>query len=159
MSTRKASAHPHVSKCGRLILLSSHLVRRITSRRKSLGRLREADYKKYEWLLEKLNLLYKPQPHDAPPGQLRERELVARKASIERLTDMWCDELRRHRWGAVTSPSTHHALSANIGLEKTHVLVSMYLYELHCCSFNVFRPMTKGMSHNNCPCNSITIVD
>ena len=99
MSTRKTSAHPHVSKCGRLILLSSHLVRRITSRRKSLGRLREADYKKYEWLLEKLNLLYKPQPHDAPPGQLRERELVARKASIERLTDMWCDELRRHRWG------------------------------------------------------------
>ena len=97
MSTRKTSAHPHVSKCCRL--LSSHLLRRITSRRKSLGRLREADYKKYEWLLEKLNLLYKPQPHDAPPGQLRERELVARKASIERLTDMWCDELRRHRWG------------------------------------------------------------
>ena len=105
MSTRKTSAHTYVSKCGRLILLSSHLVRRITSRRKSLGRLREADYKKYEWLLEKLNLLYKPQPHDAPPGQLRERELVARKASIERLTDMWCDELRRHRWGSVTPHS------------------------------------------------------
>ena len=128
MSTRKTSAHPHVSKCCGLVLLSSHLVPRITSRRKSLGRLREADYKKYEWLLEKLNLLYKPQPHDAPPGQLRERELVARKASIERLTDMWCDELRRHRWGAVTPPSTHHSLSGNNGLKKTHVLVLMYLW-------------------------------
>ena len=82
--------------------LNQDIITRISSRRKNIGRLREQDYKKYEWLLEKLNLLYKPQPHDAPPGQLRERELVARKASIERLTDMWCEELRRHRWGAVT---------------------------------------------------------
>ena len=28
----------------------------------------EQDYKKYEWLLEKLNILYKPMPHDAPDG-------------------------------------------------------------------------------------------
>ena len=77
--------------------------------------MRQNDYKKYEWLLEKLNLLYKPQPHDAPDGVVVPRELVARKvkketlekfdnqaslslqASIERLTDLWCDELRRHR--------------------------------------------------------------
>ena len=118
-------------------MLFSHHLRRITSRRKSLGRLREADYKKYEWLLEKLNLLYKPQPHDAPPGQLRERELVARKASIERLTDMWCDELRRHRWDSVTPPSSHYALSANSGLEDTHVLVvhnKTFWWRLECCT-------------------------
>ena len=88
---------------------------RVTARRKALGRMRQNDYKKYEWLLEKLNLLYKPQPHDAPDGVVVPRELVARKvkkeklktfdnkpslflqASIERLTDLWCDELRRHR--------------------------------------------------------------
>lgn len=69
----------------------------ISARRKALGRLRQNDYKKYEWLLEKLNLLYKPQPHDAPRGVMIPRELVARKASIERLTDLWCDELKRHR--------------------------------------------------------------
>ena len=76
--------------------------------------LREQDYKKYEWLLEKLNLLYKPMPHDAPDGVMIPRENVERKvgltlvlvlktvisysqASIERLTDLWCEELRRHR--------------------------------------------------------------
>ena len=48
-------------------------------------------------MLEKLNLLYKPMPHDAPPGVVIPKELVARKASIEKLTDLWCSELRRHR--------------------------------------------------------------
>ena len=41
--------------------------------------LREKDYKKYEWLLEKLNLIYKPMPHDAPAGVLIPRENVERK--------------------------------------------------------------------------------
>ena len=58
---------------------------RVTARRKALGRLRENDYKKYEWLLEKLNLLYKPQPHDAPDGVVVPRKLVARKVRIETL--------------------------------------------------------------------------
>ena len=70
---------------------------RITSRRRNIRNLRELDYKKYEWLLEKLNLLYKPMPHDTPWGVLGEKENVARKASIEKLTDLWCSELRRHR--------------------------------------------------------------
>jgi len=73
------------------------LTHMITSRRKKLGRLRELDYRRYEWLLEKLNLIYKPQPHDLPDGQLGEKENIARKASIEKLTDLWCSELRRHR--------------------------------------------------------------
>jgi len=73
----------------------------ITSRRKNLGRLREQDYKKYEWLLEKLNLIYKPMPHDTPEGFLGKKENVARKASIEKLTDIWCSELRSHRLKAL----------------------------------------------------------
>ena len=54
---------------------------RVSARRKALGRMRQNDYKKYEWLLEKLNLLYKPQPHDAPDGVVVPRELVARKVT------------------------------------------------------------------------------
>jgi len=76
------------------------LTHKITSRRKKLARLREQDYKKYEWLLEKLNILYKPMPHDAPDGVVVPKENVARKASIEKLTDLWCSELKRHRFRA-----------------------------------------------------------
>jgi len=73
------------------------LTHKISNRRKMLRVLREQDYAKYEWLLEKLNLLYKPMPHDAPDGVMIPRQNVERKASTERLTDLWCEELRRHR--------------------------------------------------------------
>jgi len=76
------------------------LTHKISKRRTMLRILREQDYKKYEWLLEKLNLLYKPMPHDAPKGVMIPKENVERKASIERLTDLWCDELKRHRLNA-----------------------------------------------------------
>ena len=93
---------------------SLDILLRMSIRRKMLRVLREQDYKKYEWLLEKLNLLYKPMPHDAPDGVMIPRENVERRvvltlvlvlktvisysqASIERLTDLWCEELRRHR--------------------------------------------------------------
>ena len=52
---------------------------RISYRRSMLRVLREQDYKKYEWLLEKLNLLYKPMPHDAPKGVMIPKENVERK--------------------------------------------------------------------------------
>jgi len=76
------------------------LTHKISSRRKLLRQLREQDYRKYEWLLEKLNLLYKPMPHDAPDGVMIPKKNVERKASIEKLTNLWCDELRRHRLNA-----------------------------------------------------------
>ena len=73
-------------RCGSESVISNDVfLFRVTARRKALGRLRESDYKKYEWLLEKLNLLYKPQPHDAPDGVVVPRELVARKVRIETL--------------------------------------------------------------------------
>lgn len=76
------------------------LTHRVSARRELLRRLREQDYKRYEWLLEKLNLLYKPMPHDTGPGVLGVKENVERKKSIQRLTDLWCDELQKHRLGA-----------------------------------------------------------
>jgi len=77
------------------------LTHMISSRRNCLRQLREMDYKKYEWLLEKLNLLYKPMPWDEAPGVHGEKEGVTRKKSLERLTDLWCEELRRHRLAAL----------------------------------------------------------
>ena len=54
-----------------------------------LRNLREQDYKKYEWLLEKLNLLYKPMPHDAPDGVVIPRENIERKVMI--ISDVFTD--------------------------------------------------------------------
>jgi len=62
----------------------------IASRRKILNSLREEDYKKYEWILEKLNLFYKPVPK-------YDHLEISRRASIERLTDIWCQELKQNR--------------------------------------------------------------
>merc|ERR1712080_632733 len=76
------------------------LTHAVSARRKKLAFLRENDYKKYEWLLEKLNLLYKPMPYDRPEGVKQEKENIARKASVERLTDLWCEELQNHRMKA-----------------------------------------------------------
>jgi len=66
------------------------LTHMVSSRRKLLTHLRETDYRKFEWLLEKLNLIYKPIVQST-------FERVERKKSIERLTDIWCEELREHR--------------------------------------------------------------
>jgi len=63
---------------------------KIAERRKFLAELREKDYRKYEWLLERLNLFFKPVPK-------YDHVEVSRKASIERLTDIWCEELKKHR--------------------------------------------------------------
>jgi len=76
--------------------MKHRLTHMVSSRRNMLRILRESDYKKYEWLLEKLELLYKPMPWDAEPG-IDVKENIERKKSIEKLTDMWCDELQRHR--------------------------------------------------------------
>lgn len=70
--------------------LKHDLTFKIALRRSYLERLREQDYKKYEWLLERLNIFYKPVPH-------YDHNEISRKASIERLTDIWCDELKKHR--------------------------------------------------------------
>jgi len=76
--------------------MKHHLTHMVSSRRNMLRILRESDYKKFEWLLEKLKLLYKPMPWDAEAG-IDVKENIERKKSIEKLTDMWCDELQRHR--------------------------------------------------------------
>lgn len=65
--------------------------RLITSRMELIRRLRECDYKQYEWLLERLDLQYKPEP-----GQ-ENTILIARKEGLRRLTDAYCNDLREQR--------------------------------------------------------------
>ena len=62
----------------------------IDHRRTMLSHLRQRDYKKFEWLLEALNIVYKPRP-------MENWENVERRRHQDRLTDLWCDELRTHR--------------------------------------------------------------
>ena len=54
-----------------------------------MKRLRQTDIKKFEWLLEKLNLVFKPRPFFW--------EQIERKKHMARLTDLWCEELQQHR--------------------------------------------------------------
>lgn len=61
---------------------------KVDHRRVLLRRLREQDYKKFEWLLEKLNLVYKPRPAFW--------ERIERKKHMARLTDLWCSEYQDH---------------------------------------------------------------
>lgn len=70
--------------------LKHDLTHKIALRRALLEKLREEDYKKFEWLLERLNLFYKPVP-------VYDHIEISRKKSIERLTNIWCDELKQHR--------------------------------------------------------------
>ncbi|CAD6227358.1 GSCOCG00006127001-RA-CDS [Cotesia congregata] len=57
----------------------------IDKRRKLLGRLRKWDYRRFEWVLEKMNLKFKPHPP--------EYHRVERKASIRKLTTIRCDKI------------------------------------------------------------------
>lgn len=61
----------------------------VDRRKKLLKYLRCWDYKRFEWLLEKLDLEYKPEP---------EQYIQAtRRISLKRLTNIHCDEVREER--------------------------------------------------------------
>lgn len=70
-------------------VLKVHLKELIDKRKKRLKFLRQWDYKKFEWLIEKLNIVYKPSPLDAHP--------VTRKDSLRKLTKQYCDNLRNEK--------------------------------------------------------------
>ncbi|XP_050438627.1 28S ribosomal protein S15, mitochondrial [Adelges cooleyi] len=60
----------------------------IEKRKKRLKYLRTWDYQKFEWLLEKLDLEYRPHPV---------YERVERKKSLRRLTAQWCNNLKSEK--------------------------------------------------------------
>lgn len=62
---------------------------RIDRRKKLLKFLRQYDYKKYEWLLEKLNIEYKGHPESF--------HKLSRMESLRKLTEMHCDDIRNKK--------------------------------------------------------------
>ncbi|CAK1541678.1 unnamed protein product [Leptosia nina] len=66
------------------------LVQELIDRRKKLLKfLRQYDYKKFEWLLEKLNIEYKGHPETY--------HKLTRKESLRKLTEMHCDDIRNKK--------------------------------------------------------------
>lgn len=61
----------------------------IDKRKKYLGHMRVYDYKRFEWTLEKLDLLYRPEPEKF--------HLIARKESLKKLCATHCDGIRQKR--------------------------------------------------------------
>ncbi|CAG2057609.1 unnamed protein product [Timema podura] len=69
--------------------LNVRLKELIDKRKKFLKYLRRWDYKRYEWLLSKLDVVYHP-----PPNEFRR---VTRKESLCKLTDKYCNDLKEQR--------------------------------------------------------------
>lgn len=65
------------------------LKEKIEKRKKFLFYVRRWDYRRYEWLLEKLDLVIKTEPDE----YIR----VERKASLRKLTTIHCDGIRQER--------------------------------------------------------------
>ncbi|XP_061395767.1 small ribosomal subunit protein uS15m [Musca vetustissima] len=61
----------------------------IEKRKKFLKYLRRWDYRRFEWILEKLDLVYKP-----PPAEFH---WITRKESLQKLTDIHCEKLRQEK--------------------------------------------------------------
>lgn len=61
----------------------------IDKRKKFLKYLRRWDYPRFEWMLEKLDLVYKP-----PPEHFH---WITRKESLQKLTDSYCENLKEER--------------------------------------------------------------
>ncbi|XP_018340512.1 PREDICTED: 28S ribosomal protein S15, mitochondrial [Trachymyrmex septentrionalis] len=74
-----------LTKCPKNKKMKVRLLETIAKRRKMLKYLRQWDYRRFEWILEKLNLVYKPLPE--LPHQ------ITRKDSLRRLTEKHCNEL------------------------------------------------------------------
>lgn len=66
-----------------------HLKELIDKRKRFLRYLRAWDYKRFEWALEKLDLVYKPYPSKF--------HWITRKDSLRKLTDQHCEDIRQTR--------------------------------------------------------------
>nr|CAG4647207.1 EOG090X09BQ [Megafenestra aurita]SVE92504.1 EOG090X09BQ [Megafenestra aurita] len=61
----------------------------IERRNSLLKHLRRMDYKRFEWLLEKLDIVYHPHPNPIVP--------VTRKGAIKKVTTFYCDKIRNEK--------------------------------------------------------------
>lgn len=64
----------------------------IDKRKKYLSYIRKWDYRRFEWILEKLNIIYRPYPEKF--------HWITRKESLRKLTDIHCNKVRQDRLDA-----------------------------------------------------------
>merc|ERR1712116_34083 len=89
LTTRIRNLQKHFSNFKTDKVAKVGLKEKIERRNSLLRHLRRMDYKRYEWLLEKLDLVYYPHPN--PTVQ------VTQKDSLEKLTTIYCDNIRNER--------------------------------------------------------------
>ena len=78
-----------LDKFPRNVKLKVALKELIDKRKKFLKYLRRWDYRRFEWMLEKLDLVYKPPP--------TEFHWVTRRESLQKLTDAHCEQIKEDR--------------------------------------------------------------
>lgn len=83
----------HMEKFPRDRTIKIILKEMIDKRKKYLKFLRRWDYRRFEWVLEKLDLVYKP-----PPAEFH---WITRKESLQKLTDLYCENLKQERLDAL----------------------------------------------------------
>lgn len=98
------------------------LLETIAKRKKLLKLLRQCDYRRFEWILEKLNLVYTPTPE--LPHQ------ITRKDSLRRLTEKHCDKLVHEKLN--TYKKELKELQKEFYIEKAEKLAFIREEELAC---------------------------
>ncbi|KAL6259366.1 hypothetical protein P5V15_009283 [Pogonomyrmex californicus] len=98
------------------------LLETIGKRRKYLRYLRQWDYRRFEWILEKLNLVYKPVPE--LPHQ------ITRKDSLRQLTEKHCNKIMQEKLDAYKRELKE--LQKDFYIEKAKKLAFIRKEELAC---------------------------
>ncbi|XP_054738978.1 28S ribosomal protein S15, mitochondrial [Anastrepha obliqua] len=89
MTVRIRSMQQELEQFPRNNKLKVALKELIEKRKKFLKYLRRWDYRRFEWMLEKLDLVYKPPP--------TEFHWITRKESLQKLTDAHCEKIKDER--------------------------------------------------------------
>lgn len=79
----------HMEKFPRDMRVKVELKLMIDQRKKFLGCLRTWDYKKFEWIIEKLDLLYRPYPEKF--------HWITRKESLKNLCATHCEKVKQDK--------------------------------------------------------------
>lgn len=89
MTAKIRHMQEYMEKHPRNLRTKGYLKELIDKRKRFLRYLRRWDYKRFEWALEKLDLVYKPYPSKF--------HWITRKDSLRKLTDQHCDGIKEER--------------------------------------------------------------
>lgn len=92
MTARIRAMQEYMQKFPRNKLEKVKLKELIDKRKKYLCYLRKWDYKRFEWLIERLNIIFKAYPE--------KYHWITRKESLRKLTDIHCESVKQERLDA-----------------------------------------------------------